>query len=120
MYGTIDASWSAREPQQDGRSERLLIEGTEGTIALEQTGRVTVMRDEGTITHPAFDWEGETKLKSHLRVHRHFVECLLGDRPFQTDARDNIKTLEIVLKAYESAERDAVVALRKDGVLTDV
>jgi predicted dehydrogenase len=119
MYGSIDASWCSREPQEQNKCEHLLIEGTDGTIILEQTGRVVILRDDGTAIYPELEWQEETKLKSHFRVHRHFVDGLLTNRPFQTDARDNIKTLEIVLKAYESAQNDRVVALQKDALLTD-
>lgn len=119
MYGSIDASWCSRQPRAQGRCEHLLIEGSEGTIVLERTGRVMIVRDGGAVRYPPLEWREETKLKSHFRLHAHFVECLLENKPFQTDARDNIKTLEIALKAYESAQANAVVALRKDALLSD-
>jgi D-apiose dehydrogenase len=120
VSGSIDVSWCSREPfRPGGKAESLLIEGTGGSIVLETTGRIRIITPKnGTEYHP-YDWEGETKLRSHFRVNEHFVRCLREETPFQTDGRDNVKTLEAALSCYESAERNSVVSLaravRHDG-----
>jgi hypothetical protein len=34
---------------------------------------------------------------------RHFVDCLLGDRPFETDGTDYLRTLAVQEAVYQSA-----------------
>lgn len=117
MQGTIDASWCSREPQGEKKCEHMLIEGTKGSIILKKNGQVQIIREGGEVDFPEYDWKTETKIKSHIRVHRHFIDCILNNCPFQTDARDNIKSLEIVLKSYESAAENKVIKLQGDSLL---
>jgi predicted dehydrogenase len=119
MHGAIDASWCSREPQVPAKSEYLIIEGRTGSILLDRTGRIQIVNEDGGSEYPEYDWEGETKLETHFRLHRHFIDCILNNKPFQTDAKDNIKTLEIVLKAYESAAGNRVVELQKNSLLSE-
>jgi len=117
MQGMIDASWCSREPRREEKCEYMLIEGTKGSIILHQDGRIQIVRGSGKVDFPEYEWKEETKIKSHIRVHRHFVDSIMDNSPFQTDGRDNIKSLEIVLKAYESAEENRVVELQGDSLL---
>jgi predicted dehydrogenase len=118
MHGSIEASWCSREPRERGKAETVAIEGTAGSVFLDPTGRLQIVNVRGDVDVPQYDWEGETKLNSHFRLHRHFVDCLLANTPFQTDARDNIKTLEIALKAYDSAAANRVMELQTDRLLS--
>ncbi|GAJ09871.1 unnamed protein product, partial [marine sediment metagenome] len=93
------------------------IEGSKGSIILERQGRIQIVRGDGKISLPEYDWKGEKILKTHFRLHRHFVEGILENKPFQTDARDNIKTLEIALKSYDSAQDNKAIMLEKDRLL---
>lgn len=117
MYGIIDISWCSRESKQEQKSEQMLIEGSKGSIILDEQGRIHIATENGKINLPEYDWKGETKLQTHFRLHRHFVEGILEGRPFETDAKDNIKTLEIALKSYDSAQNNKVVTLQKNGLL---
>jgi len=115
----IDASWCSRENQEETKCEYLLIEATQGSIILNQQGQVKIIGEDAKVSFPDYDWASETKLQSHFRLHRHFLDGILKNEPLQTDAKDNIKTLEIALKAYESAQTNSIVTLKKDGLLTD-
>jgi len=117
MCGAIDMSWCSREMDTPSKSQRMLIEGSKGSIILDRNGRVQVVNQDGKKRFPSYDWEGEDILKTHFRLHRHFVKGILKNEPFQTDAKDNIKTLEIALKAYESAEENKVIQLKGDKLL---
>ena len=117
MYGTIEVSWCSRESRQERKCEYMLIEGTKGSIILHHDGRVQIVRQSGKSEFPDYDWKSETKIKSHLRVHRHFVDSLVNKLSFETDARDNIKTLEMVLKSYESAQQNKVIELEGESLL---
>ena len=44
-------------------------------------------------------------------AHAHFISSLETGEAFETDGRDNRKTLAVVLAGYESAERQAVIHL---------
>jgi len=122
MYGIIDMSWCSRNLKHEQKSEHMLksemlIEGSKGSIILDQQGRIQIVRGDGKIDLPEYDWKGEIILKTHFRLHRHFVEGILEGKPFQTDAKDNIKTLEIALKSYDSAQNNKVIMLNKDRLL---
>ena len=117
MYGIIDMSWCSRDSKNGQESERMLIEGSKGSIILDEQGRIQIVREYGRIDLPEYDWGDETKLQTHFRLHKHFVEGIRKNRPFQTDARDNIKTLEIALKSYDSAQNNQAIMLEKDRLL---
>jgi hypothetical protein len=42
----------------------------------------------------------------------HFAERLRTGTPFQTDGPDNLKTLEVTFRAYESARDNTVIRWR--------
>jgi len=117
MYGIIDINWCSRYRKNEQESEEMLIEGSKGSIVLDEQGRIQIVRGDGKINLPEYDWKGETKLQTHFRLHKHFVEGILENKPFQTDARDNIKTLEIALKSYDSAQDNKAIMLEKDRLL---
>lgn len=117
MHGSIDLSWCSREAQEENKSEHLLIEGSKGSIVLDRDGRVRIVGDREMLVVPEYDHKNEDILKTHYRLHRHFVDGLLEDKSFETDAKDNIKTLEIVLRSYESAQENKVKTLQGDRLL---
>jgi len=117
MYGIIDISWCSRYPKNRQKSEEMLIEGSKGSIVLDEQGRIQIIREDGKINLPEYDWKGETKLQTHFRLHKHFVQAILKRKSFETDAKDNIKTLEIALKSYDSAQDNKVIILEKDRLL---
>jgi hypothetical protein len=40
-----------------------------------------------------------------LQIQRHWIECLRASRIPETSGEDNLRTLELVFGAYESAEK---------------
>jgi predicted dehydrogenase len=42
---------------------------------------------------------------SALKIQRHWVESLRAGQPPETTGQDNLRTLELVFGAYESAEK---------------
>ena len=117
MHGSIDLSWCSREAPEEQESEHLLIEGSKGSIIMDRDGRVQIVGDHEVPTVPEYDYRNESKLTTHHRLHRHFIDGLLEEKVMETDARDNIKTLEIVLRSYESAEENKVKTLQGDRLL---
>ena len=47
-------------------------------------------------------------------LQRHFVECMLSGRPFESNGQDYLRTLRAVEAAYESARRGVPVELEPD------
>ena len=45
--------------------------------------------------------------------HRDLLAALRGERAAETTGADNLKTMELVFAAYESARKNSVVTFRK-------
>ncbi len=87
-----------------------LVEGDGGSIRLYLDGRLTVQ--------PLGKEESEHEYPHERRgfaadcvyaTQRHFVDCMVEDRPFETDGEDYLNTLAVQEAVYRSAEtRQAV------------
>ena len=76
--------------------DRLRIFGSQGTIALDGT-RLSLAGGQTMVE--TFDAD-ESYQGAYDRAIAHFVEQLLGDRKFETNPVDNLKTLELVEAIY--------------------
>ena len=94
------------------------VEGPLGSI--EVTGdywlRVTTKKGTQSRRHapPRYAWADpryDISQSSMVPCHRDLLAALRGETPGETTGADNLKTLELVFGAYESARRDAVVKL---------
>ena len=92
------------------------VEGPLGSI--EVTGdywlRVTTKKGTQSRRHapPRYAWADpryDISQSSMVPCHRDLLAALRGETPGETTGADNLKTLELVFGAYESARRDAVV-----------
>lgn len=92
------------------------VEGPLGSI--EVTGdywlRVTTKKGTQHRRHapPRYAWADpryDISQSSMVPCHRDLLAALRGETPGETTGADNLKTLELVFGAYESARRDAVV-----------
>jgi hypothetical protein len=45
------------------------------------------------------------------RLQRHFVDCMLSGREFESNGNDYLKTVEVVFAAYDSALQSRIVRL---------
>ena len=48
---------------------------------------------------------------SALQIEQHWVDCLRTGNPLESDGADNLRTLELVFGAYESAEKHTAYQL---------
>lgn len=89
----------------------LFLEGQRGSLALTPGNVLKVTTNEGTwsrkIHSPHYRWA----IPEYDLIHASIVPCqtnlladLRGENPAETTAEDNLKTLELVFAAYESAE----------------
>jgi predicted dehydrogenase len=116
------AIWDAnRYNEIEARSPRftfghLRIDGAGGHLTMDADANVRVKR----LGEPGFDLDyprADVNFAGDCVyfLQRHFVECLLSGREFESHGRDNLKTMAVVDAAYESAARGEVVRLPGRG-----
>jgi len=81
-----------------GQFDRLEILGDQGTIRLEGTTLQSIGKTPETleVDHQA------NYINAYEGVFRHFLDCLDSGRPFDTRPEDNLKTLAICERAYQT------------------
>ncbi|MGD8237893.1 MAG: Gfo/Idh/MocA family oxidoreductase [Armatimonadota bacterium] len=87
------------------------LEATDGSVRLGPDFRVAVVTEDGVTTRTAgphiFPWAdapNEATQESVVRIQEHWVACRREGREPETSGADNLRTLELVFGAYESAE----------------
>lgn len=100
-FATCHLSWAERGRPGRAAFDRARLDGTRGSVEIDDAGGVTY-RDNfgGWRSLAAADAEGD--LASHVASQLNFVRSLLGLEKMATPARHSARTLEIVLAAYES------------------
>ena len=82
-----------------------LVEGNGGSIRLCLDGRLTIQPLGKEETEHAYRRERRSFGGDCVCVtQRHFVDCMLGDRPFETDGDDYLRTLAVQEAVYRSAQ----------------
>jgi D-apiose dehydrogenase len=114
----VDMSYSTHVQPDPFPQTLIHIEGTQGTIDLEFDYQIRITQGNEVETLDAapepLDWltpPARANQESVLRIQQHFVDCLRTGRAPETNGTDNLKTLQLVFAAYESAEqrRDIVI-----------
>jgi predicted dehydrogenase len=115
---TVQMSYASRLEQDRFPETFLLIEGSKGSIELGPDCWVRVTTAEGTVsrrvTPPHFPWADQRYALVHSSIvpcHANLVGALRGEGEAETTGEDNLKTMELVFKAYESAAAGRVVEL---------
>ena len=118
---TCDMSYASRTEDEQFPQTLFYIEGTQGTVELAPDFWIRLTTDEGTFArrHPPqrFAWADP----DYAVVHSSIVPCnadllagLRGDHPAETTGEDNLKTVRLVQRAYESAAENRVIHLDYD------
>jgi D-apiose dehydrogenase len=91
------------------------VEGPLGSIQVADDYRLHVTTREGTVVRrhapPRHDWADpryEVAQASLVPCLRDLLGALRGEGPAETTGADNLKTLELVFAAYDSARKDRV------------
>jgi D-apiose dehydrogenase len=84
------------------QSDDLVLEGLDGTLALDAAGQLTVRRRGGGEEKLAVDTE-DYKLRAWAGALAHFARCLEDGASFETEGRDYLRTMALVFAAYDSA-----------------
>ncbi len=89
-----------------------LIEGHDGSIRLYNDGRLTLTKlgqKEETVPY-TISRQGFCGDSVHACL-RHFIDCLVEDKDFETSAQDYRKTLEVQEAIYRSSREENIVKI---------
>ena len=96
-----------------------MIEGTRGSIELCSDYWVKVTTKDGThsfrIPPPRYSWVNpayEVVQASIVSTNAHWLECFRTGKEPETSGADNLKTLQLVYSAYESARTDKAIEIK--------
>jgi len=96
----------------------LFIEGTQGSIELTPDYWIKINTDDGTklkrIDPPNYSWIRSDQPHWHASIapcNADFLNYLKTGKPAETSGEDNLKTMNLIFKAYESAEKNQVINL---------
>jgi predicted dehydrogenase len=90
-----------------------LVEGNGGSLRLYPDGRLTLQK----LGKPETDIDYPQERRAFAGdccyfTQRHFVDCMLQDRPFETSGREYLKTLTVQEAVYQSAQDRRPVEIR--------
>lgn len=88
------------------------VEVTDGHWLRVTTKRGTHSRRHAPPRHAWADPRYDLSQASMVPCHRDLLRALRGGPPAETTGADNLRTLELVFAAYDSAKRDAVIRFR--------
>ena len=118
----VDFSFATRLEPDPFPQTLVRIEGDKGTIELDQGYRLSVSAPghrETSEVEPAVPRWGAKPWhviqESVVNIQRHWIDCLRTGREPATSGRDNLRTLDLVFKAYESAETGRALAVGGAG-----
>ncbi len=111
----VDVSYASKLEEDLFPQTLVHLEGAQGSVTLGPHYQMTVVDPAGArhedVSPTLFPWSrppGEAPQESVLNIQRHWVECLRTGRAPETSGEDNLRTLELVFGAYESAEQDRI------------
>jgi len=111
----VDASYASRLEHEIFPQTLIRIEGSEGSVHLERDFRLTTVSSSGVTVEEVppeiYSWSsppGQAIQDGVVGIQRHWVDCLENGLEPETSGRDNLKTLELVFGAYNSAEHRSV------------
>jgi D-apiose dehydrogenase len=106
----VDCSYASIREVEAFPETLLEIDGTHGSMKLDQGYQLTVTNRSGTTHHdvspPLLSWASKpwhNIQESVLNIQQHWVDCLKNKTEPQTSGRDNLKTFALVEAAYQSA-----------------
>jgi len=112
MVCVVEESWVTRGGEQIG----FRIEGEKGSVEVVNESLRFCKADGTAVEKHLAEIQPEATMSSldqfsFLKVQQEFVDCIRKDRVPSTSGADNLKTLQLVFKAYESAERGKSIAI---------
>jgi len=107
---TVNLSYASRWEFDRFPETLIYVEGSDGGASLGLDGVVTVFTRDGAepyrIQPKQYAWADPAYLLVHASIvdcHRNLLGALRGEHSAETNGDDNLRTLELVFAAYESA-----------------
>lgn len=115
---TCNMSYASRWEYDRFPETFVAVEGTRGGVSLGADYELRIFDRQATHTERAapaqYDWADRAYALVHCSIvdcHRNLLGSLRGQCRAETTGEDNLRTLELVFAAYESAENATVVRL---------
>lgn len=106
----VDCSYASRLARESFPETLVEIDGSDGSLRLTENYRLVITGREGSIEQdvspPLLPWASRpwhNIQESVLHIQQHWVACLRAGLEPDTSGRDNLRTLQLVHAAYESA-----------------
>jgi len=114
----VDCSYASKREVEAFPETLLEIDGTQGSLRLDQSYKLTFTNAKGTkhvdASPPLLKWASKpwhNIQESVLNIQQHWIESLRGGTEPQTSGRDNLKTFALVEAAYQSAATGQTVQM---------
>ncbi len=114
VHCNVEMSYASRIEHDRFPETFMLIEGEKGSIELAPDRRGKTTTEKGTlikkITRPQYAWAQQPY--NHpciVDANRHYLEAIRQGREAETSGQDNLKTMQLVSLAYQSAEENRVL-----------
>jgi predicted dehydrogenase len=115
----VDISFSTRTEWGHFPDYLIYLEGPKGTLELKADHWIHLTTAAGTLKRrfppPSFPWAHPDYLVNHgsmVPLHQDFLRGLRGEGTPENTGEDNLKTVQLVFAAYESARTNQVVDLK--------
>jgi D-apiose dehydrogenase len=106
----IEASFASHPEIEPFPQTYVLLRGNEGTLRLDHDYKLSLILDDNvqqeTIDIPKYAWSTapyEAIQQSVINIQQHWIDCLNAGRLPDTSGVDSLRTIELVIGAYESA-----------------
>jgi predicted dehydrogenase len=116
----VDMSYASRTDPDIFPQTLVHLEGREGSATLHAHYALTTVAEGKTehvdVSPHLYAWSsapGQAIQESVVAIQRHWIDCLRAGTSPETTGKDNLKTLELVFGAYESAEQGRPYRVRK-------
>lgn len=114
----VDISFASKTEAKRFPEETLFLEGTKGTIQLFTDHWVHLTTEAGTLRNrfapPRYAWADPAYDVNHasmVPIHQNFLAALTTGCAPENTGEDNLKTMQLVYAAYDSARRNEVIDL---------
>lgn len=121
MTVTCNLSFASRTENERFPETFIFIEAVNGSVEVAPGFQIRLTDAEGTFTRrcpsPTYRWADPDYALVHASIvecHRNLRNGLFGIEAAETTGVDNLRTLELVSGAYESAQKGAVVAMTQN------
>ncbi len=115
---TVETSNATRTSWNHFPDVLMFIEGTKGSLELTPDYWVKINTDQGTVSRridpPNFSWIRSDQPHWHASIaycNANLLNYIISGKPAETFGDDNLKTMNLIFKAYESAENNQVITL---------